>query len=68
MNMHEKNHREFPGGSVGWEPIVTAVALVAVLVQVDPWLGNFHMLWSQPKKKKKESQRKIFLRTRVQKF
>ena len=46
----QRGEGEFPGGSAGEESsIVTAVAQVAAMVQVQPWLQNIRMLWVWPK-------------------
>ena len=44
---------EFSCGAVSsGSGVVTAVAWVAVVAQVQSWPRNFHMPWAQPKKKK----------------
>ena len=35
-----------------------AVAQIATVVWFDPWPGNFHMPWVQPKRKEKEKKKK----------
>ena len=47
----------FPGGLEAKDLVVTAVAWVATVVWFNPWPGNFHMLWVQPKRKKKKEKK-----------
>ena len=49
---------EFPGGAGGeGSSIVTTVAWVAAVVQIGSLAGNFHMLRTQPKERRKRSSR-----------
>ena len=47
--------KEFPGGLAVKDLALTLLWLRLLLwCRFDPWPGNFHMLWVQPQKKKKE--------------
>ena len=38
---------------------VKDLALSLLWLRFDPWPGNIHMLWAQPKKKKRKKDKKL---------